>query len=386
MSIVPALPAQGTDWYALGQHYHDAAVARSLPEHAGRRPGPFDPARSVYNLKASNTRRVRAAIAAARAGAGLCRLTFVGDSLTAGAGGGSVRGTSDAVTFLAGELRRAGHVVGELVHSTISGGSLADPRISFESGSYSLPYGTIVQGTPGTVAGTGTVFEIVTTRLSGPFTVSVDGGATTTRTPAGGAQGVQVHTVTGLSNAAHTATVSPTTAAPVYVYAAGFRPVTGIVLENAGISGSRSVDWASTAALSVASSLFDPANVDHDLVVIELGANDRWQDVPTATFQQNLGDLIDRARARDASVAVTFSNEPSDIGSTDTPWPEIGAAVYDAADSRDVPLLDLTDRFGPHAGYNVTDPGRDFTLDSIHLTPTGNAAKARAWLDLLAVV
>jgi len=380
---LPAQPEHGGDWGDLAPYVYAMAVARALPEHAaGPRPGRYDPSTCVYNLRAENTHRARAALASARAGVGLFRATYLGDSLTAGAS--SVRGTSDPTTFLRGELSRAGHVVGELLHSFISGGSTPEPRLSYEAGSFALPWATIPQGTPGTATGTGSVFEIVTSTDSGPFTVAVDGGATTLRTPSGGAAAVQVFTVTGLTQAGHTATVTATTAVGVKVYAAGFRPATGIVLEAAGMSGARTTEWLAAQAFGPRWSLFHAANVDHDLVQIELGVNDRRQFTSVVTFRENLLELVEAAGARGATVALALSNEPADV--LDVPWSEFAAAVYDVADDADVPLLDLTARLGPFATANADGLTRDLLADTVHLTPAGNAAKARGWLDVLAVV
>jgi lysophospholipase L1-like esterase len=304
-----------------------------------------------------------------------------------GGGLANTRGTDDAVSLLRAELARRGYGVGELVHS-YSG--ISDPRISYEDGNGTFPWATIPAAGVGTVTGAGAVFEVAVATISGPFTVSIDGAAATTFTPAGGAAAVQVFTVSGLSAGTHTATMM-STGGSLFPYAAGFRQSAGIVVENAGVSGTTAADWLAAPGWAAAGefgpswSLFHAGNVDHDLVVIELGVNDRWQAATVNTFRTNLAALVDRARGRGATVVLTASNSPGDA-SDGTPWSSYVAAVYDVADAKDLPLLDLTDRWGAFADYNADGTGHDLASDTaVHLTAAGNAAKMRAWLDLLTV-
>ena len=356
----------------------------TVPAYAGTRSAVYDPARSVYNLKASSVRRIRAAAGAARAGVGLARIAFLGDSLTAGLG--STRGVDDPVTMLRLELARQGYPVGELV---VFSSLLDDPRVQYDGGGYHIPYADISAAWPGSVTGTGTVLEIVTNTQSPPFDVSVDGGPATTVTPAGGDQAVQVHTLEGLSAGEHTATITAS-ADWVKVYAAGFRQPSGVVVQNVGISGISSAElfafqgWQGAGGqLSQPWTLFHPGNVAHDLVVLELGVNDQAEGVSVATYRANMQRLVEWARTRGPDVALVASN--AFAGAQSSTWHQYVAALYDVADSHDVPLLDLSDRFGPWDAYNADGATHDLADDGVHLTPAGNAVKARAWLDLIAV-
>lgn len=350
------------------------------PSYVGARPGIFDAERSVYNLKASNTLRLRNALAAARAGTGLCRLTFLGDSLTAGFS--DVRGTDDPVTFVRRELGRRGYKTGELVHSF--NGGLDDPRISYENGEgvYTFPW--IVAATGATISGSGTVLEIASSTATGPVMVSIDGGAAVQIGPGlGGPGGLQMFTIGGLSDGPHTATFTKIPGGDFYIYAAGFRQTTGVVVENAGMSGSKVSDWlAAQDNYGSAYSLFHANNVDHDAVFIELGMNDRWQGVTVDTYRAQLETLVDQARLRGATVILVVSNSPQGEDSVPT-WGQFASAMYDVADSNDLPLIDLTDRWGKFATYNADGLVRDIASDGVHLTAVGNAAKAEAWLDVL---
>lgn len=357
-----------------------ALEPRELPAHAGARPHRFAPDGAIYNLKSANTRRLRAALAAARAGTGLCRLTFVGDSLTAGYQ--ATRGTSDPVTFLRGELTRQGYATGELVVAYTNGAP--DTRFAQSTGSApTFPWGDLVSNATVTVTGTGTVLEVVGSGIGQAWTVSVDGGAPATFTP-NGSSGPQVFTVTGLSNAAHSAVITGTTggANNSYLHAAGFRQASGVVVENAGIVHNTTADWlAGAGAFGPAWSLFHTDYPGHDAVVIELGANNLLIPAGTvASFAADLATLVDQARAQTpanpATVLLTTSNYPS---GHDTDWPPFLSAIYDVADAKDVPLIDFADRLGLFAAHGASQGSGD----GIHLNAAGNAHKARAWWNAL---
>lgn len=362
----------GTSGTATGDALK-AAVAR-VPAHAGTtRAGYYDASRSIYNLKASNTRRLRAALGAARAGTGLARLWFIGDSLTAGTG--STRGTTDAVSLLRQELTRQSYNVGELVSVFTNGvaDSRWSPGPSLTGTSKVFPWGSFT-GTASVVSGTGTVFEVVLSSFSGSITVSIDGGGGQVLTANSSGSRVQLLTLTGLSNAAHTASI--TGSGTPYVHAAGFRQATGVCFANDGTSGSVTGEWITNTTN------FGPLDsYQNDAAFIELGINDWNTAVSISEFSTNLQGIVDTVKATGATVVLVTSNYPS---GGDTTWPAYVSAIYDVADSRDVPLIDFADRLGLYSQYNADGQVYDEASDTLHLTPAGYAHKARAWWNALA--
>lgn len=352
-----------------------------LPAHAGPRDGGYDPVTSVYNLTADAVRRLRGALAAARCGAGLCRLAFCGDSLTQGFT--TVPGTDDPVSQLAAEFARQGYPTGQLVHFW-SNASPPDPRIpgASLSGAYNeFPWPKLAAAADLSFTGTGTVLEIVTWDYVGDFTYAIDGAAAVPVTT-GGSPVARRITVTGLSNAAHTVTLHAGTSG-AWLYSIGFRQATGIAFENAGIAGSSVAAWLDvTNAFGPSASLFQDANVDHDAVVIELGVNELFQATPVDTFRANLGALVDQAADTGADVLLAASNYPVGHGAD---WPGYVSAIYDVADTRGVPLLDFADRFGLSAQYDTGSVAYDEATDGTHMTRVGNAHRARAYAQLLTV-
>lgn len=371
----------GTAGTPTGDALRAGYAAAGFPSHAGTRNGRQDPGRSIYNLKASNTGRLRAALSAARAGTGLCRLGFAGDSLTAGYT--ATRGTTDPVTSLRGELNRQGYTTGELVHTSPS---MTEPRITttgtWAAGTVQFPWiGGTSTGATLALTGTGTVCEIVSAKGSAPFTYSIDGAAAVTVTPSTSPTTILTTTVTGLTSASHTVTITTTNTAGVYLYALGFRSATGVVVDNAGIVGASSPDWlAQPTNYGPAVSTFSSGYPSHDAVFLELGANNLLHAVGTpAGLTSDLGSLITQIRAQSATPATVVLVASNYMQTYDTSQPAWISAVYDAADASDVPLIDFADRLGLYGTYS----GMQGAGDGIHLNPAGYAHKARAWWNAI---
>lgn len=344
------------------------------PAHAGTRTGRFDPATSLYNVKSSNTRRLRAALGAARAGTGLARVLFVGDSLTAGMN--ATRGTNDSVSLLRQEFSRQSYSVGEFVLGY--NGGVAEPRWSPQptqtGASHVFPW-PILTTTASVLSGTGTVLELVYSKFTPAFTYSIDGAGAVTVTPNGAGADVQVTTVTGLSNAAHTASLA-SSGGSAYFYGAGFRQATGVVFQNAGISGSQAGEWITNPTN------FGPLVLPFasDVAFVELGVNDWGAGNTQSNFLGNLTGIVNNLKATGANVILVVSNYPSGGDST---WPPYVSTIYDVADTCDVPLVDFADRLGLYSQYNADTTQYDQASDTLHLTPAGYAHKSRAWLGAL---
>lgn len=403
---IPAIPAQGAPWYSYAQGLDDeirngrlsdaalraAFVSGGLPAHAGSRIGRFDTQLSIYNLKASNVRRARAAMAAARAGTGTCRITLIGDSLTVGYN--NVRGSSDPAAYFKSILAATGLTVSEIVHGYSNGyGTGSEPRFTATGGAWpggvmvTFPWPSFHNAGTFTTTGTGTVLEIITSEASAGFSYTIDGGAPATVTTSG-ASALKVITVTGLSNASHTLVITAAAAGDSYVYAAGFRQATGVIVENAGITSATAGNWIAEpfgagAGFGPAWSLFSTGSPVRDVVIIELGVNEAFTAVPPATYRANLTSLVGQAQAAGADVMLATSNRPATTSVATATYDAILSAAYDVADTKDIPLLDMADRFGLYTQYNADGLGWDQASDTLHLTASGNAHKARGWASLV---
>lgn len=348
-------------------------ITGSAVETRGAR---FDAATSIYNAKGTNTRRLRTAAALARLDQGLFRVGFMGDSVTAGHG--VTRGVHDPVTLLLQRYQRMGYRVGELVHFY---SNRPEPRITytgtwFDQGQ-DVPWKrTNTAGSTFSYTGTGRYIELVASNQSVNFTYSVDGAAAVTVTTTGAAT-YNVLTIDAITDATHTIVVT-TTGTGIF-YAVGMRPATGIVLENAGISGATTSNFL--AAFGGANVMTDATYYDLDAVVVELGANDMYGNVTPAVYKTKLIQILNKITASGATPLIAVTHTPN----ANTGWNPYIMTQYQVADELDVPLLDLSDRMGwlgttdDFEGqlYDVADP------DGLHLTAVGNTVKAQAWLDFI---
>ncbi|SEP27255.1 SGNH/GDSL hydrolase family protein [Trujillonella endophytica] len=348
-----------------------ADAAPVLPQ-----PPQFDSATSVYNLKGANTRRTRAALALARLGAGVARIGFLGDSVTAGTG--TTRGTSDPVTLLRQQFARAKFRTGELVHLY---SAAPEPRVTYAGTwadqSINVPWRRGQAGATLTFSGVGRYLELVVSNESVTgFTTAIDGGAPVSHTTTG-ALTYKTMTLDAGTDGAHTLVLK--LAGNSFVYGVGIRHADGVVVENAGISGAATANFL--ASFGSANVMSAASYFDVDTFLVELGANDMYQAVPVATYKTNLLAIVDKCLASGANVVLVATHTPAG----NSGWPPYLAAQYEIADLRDLPLLDLTDRMG-WLGTAGDFDGTPYDLavpDGKHLTAVGNSVKAMAWLDVL---
>jgi lysophospholipase L1-like esterase len=295
---------------------------------------------------------------------------------------GGVRGVSDPVSFLRQELTRLGFSTGELVQPH---DNPAEPRLNFSPGHW---YGTYsfwpfancsTPGATATLTGIGEVCEVVTAGPSAAFSISIDGGAPYVVPQRADVAGPVVTRVEGLTKGEHTVVVSLVDPGTMYLAAVGFVPSSGVVVQNAGYSGSTTEDWRDEQ-FGRGRILFQSSNVAPDAIVIELGCNDWNAGVDQATFRSRLDSIVARAQGTGATVLLAVSHFSENGAAT---WPPYVKTIYDIADARDLALLDLSDRLGYYHERNANGASYDLSSDSTHLTPAGNAVKAEAWLDLL---
>ncbi|MCW2902897.1 MAG: hypothetical protein JWO67_5162, partial [Streptosporangiaceae bacterium] len=216
----------------------------------------------------------------------------------------------------------------------------------------------------------GTALDVVMFSTSAPLSWSIDSGARTgTITPAGGAI-VQKYTLaTGLANTTHTITLTTTNTAGAYMIAARVYGAAGLEVHNAAAFGA----WASGpngwTATSDPTALVSRVNalltVSPDVVWCALGVNDVLNAVTPSTITAALASIRSTFSASD--FILTAQYQPSGA----TAWATYVAALYDLADTLDVPLLDLYDRSG---GYTTAN-ANGLMGDTIH----PNAAAQRSW-------
>lgn len=354
----------------------DGRFGRSpVPANAGSaRTGVFDRARSLYLPTASVQAKARAALGRAATGS-LVNMCCIGDSKTAGYIAGQINSWPS-------QLRAALAAWGVPSAGTglvpVANSGATDSRWTGTTGTWSDNFFYSTSSTSGasktfTSDVAGTVVDIYYFGTSAAFTYSIDGGAATTVTPAGGGT-VGKTSVTGLANTTHTVTVTASSASAVYLIGICVRQTSGLLIHNFGLVGSMASAWTSTA-FTQPSMIALSNSLAADIVSIEIGSNDAGNSVALSTYVSNLTTAWGLYSGA-ARIAIVQSPR-----GTLTTWPSFASAVYDQAEAAGAPLIDLSDRWGSAANGNALGL---LGSDSLHETAAGHADVARAVRSALA--
>lgn len=343
---------------------------------AGRRPltypanmpatsaGDFDRRLSLYNAKPSQFRRFRAKLGAAKAGTGLCRVSVGGDSIVAGESANPYGANAWPSRMRAAMVAAGTPSAGTGMVLTESGGTVRDSRWTGASGHYggTANKGSLIQMTSGSCTFTsdvaGTVVDVYVSEASGGFTVTVDGGTPAAYTGAGG-NAVALRTITGLANTTHTVVIA-WTSGTVYVAGAAVRQTTGLLVNNFGIGGTTAAHW-------ITAEPYQPANemvtYGADLFILSLMTNDVLQSVSAADYKTAMQTLITQTKAvADVLLVAAVPGNSVNLAAHRT-------ALYELADTNDLPVLDFTDRWGSYGTAN----GFGMMYDSWHPNANGYA-------------
>ena len=235
--------------------------------------------------------------------------------------------------------------------------------------------------TPGryVIADTMTDFTILWYRQTGggSFTWSVDGGSTTTISTAGAA-GIQTSTISGLSSASHSVTLSVTVAGSTGVRFAGFfariTGAGGVIVSRVGQSGSMASDWSSANQTYWAQNM---AALAPDVVVSIWGTNEMNANQAPATHAAALATLIGSARGSLPQVdwvAICASNN-NFTGKTYSMAQYCNAQQDLARTQSAVSSVDLTRIFGSFADSNARS---EMQSNGYHLNAVGGIKAAHA--------
>ena len=346
-----------------------------VPAYAAPRLGTYDVGKCLYNWHPGNTRKWRNALAAARAGTGFARLNCYGDSITQGSGLGNpapihsgswpdrLRTKFDATYGAAGTgviyLTADGDDTRAVFNA--NGGSAWDAYQGFAAygawGAYSPSYTVGAWFEVGPVTCDSFTIHTFGTVGAGPLVVSIDGGATTnypnTRTP----NGPLAIVVPAGALGAHTIKVA--------IGAGGLIIVQGVeaTIGTAGVrvtrwgKSSATADWLVEGQSAVSGDVTDgslPFSFDlfpPNLSIIAFGENEFLTNVPVATYKTNMQTIITKAKNfGDVLLATATPN----VSTTATPsQASYAAALYDLADTNDVALLDLNDRWQTFAASST---------------------------------
>lgn len=347
----------------------------TTPEYTTASAHTWEPTLSLYNGDSEAMRVVRQLIRRGLQGEHV-RMVCAGPSTVAGTGGSQPMVAVSS--FPAQLIDLLGARPGRVMASTY------DNRWEF-SGAISLRPGTHTLGmsSSGSFTATYTSREAATgytlyayRQSATDLTVTVDGGSPQT-IALPGLSGFKALRIDGLDDTAHTITIS----GPDGVFIDSIEADTdGLTIYNAGRPSSSAADWVSGNTSSTWSHVFPTTFASE--------ANNENQPKPDLALVQPLLNGSQPADIRQVVANVQALNIPTVLvtcggvggmtgGST---VPTQIAALYDAADEFDLPLIDLTDTMGWYAPANA----KGLMNDTVH--PNRRGYSVQAWRIYRALV
>ncbi len=356
---------------------------------------------TLYNFSPSKLGRYRAKLAGSCVGLNRVRIAMEGDSLTTGQGAGTgtykeTNAKAGSVTAqLAKLMRKAGLIVSEdsffgdntVLNAGTAGITNYDPRVVFSGTGWtrsnrmlvsqslrSTAVNDAIAFTPAVATSNIIVYAARNTPF-GSYTIS-DGASLISTVNSTGSQAF-IGSAASRSSSTNTWNLAHTVTGDIYIGGVdAWNTDTQMSIYNLGSSGGKSADligtgsaWAPTNAKNV---------LDPDIAIINIGTNDIRTGIAAATFLANLGSNIAAHKAAGRDVILVAPN-PDNAPVNASLVPNINTARYTLADQYDVPLIDLTARYGSYAA------GAALGLydDTVHQTPLGYADQAMALFDVL---
>ena len=351
-----------------------------LPTWAGTaRQHKYDPTNNVYNAKANNLRKVRNALARARAGTGKCRILVLGDSMALTYGTTSIKDKAAFPRAMAANLadmtgvEQAGS---GLTPPVAANGLLNDTWTT--TGTVTIGFNGLT-GTAGLLtmaAGSTTTFfpeqlgdgvEFYYSNLSNNFTYQINGGTAVAVTPNGTSTQAKI-TVSGLGIGRQTLKINST--GTTYITSAQVTStLSGIVVDNIAYGGTNAFgtgtgdSWtAADAATSMWRIREDPitlAGITHDLVLISLQGNDAF----VGTSAANSMTAMQAIRTRRSAGDLVLMQAWEVTGTNAALWDQYYAAKYGLADTLNCAFFDWRDRHGNQAAAQAAGI---LAADNIH--------------------
>ena len=344
----------------------------------------YDATTQVFNYKPSNTARHRAALLAAGTGTGSACEVFIGDSSTDGFNGKAYDRAHSWPSVYATALAASGVATSGTgwVRAADAGG--VGPRWSYGAGwvdvtlfRYSATPGaaaTFASDVPGT-----TVVIRYNAYANASFTVSVDGatsGPGFAQVTVGAATNYQTVLLTDLADATHSVVVTCTGKTLVMLLAgAVYTPGAGLTISNVAQGGAKATgtginswsDFANGGAPGGAWAATGHYLQTPSTVWISLGGNDIFSGVAPATVAAAVRAIA--ARFPDSDVFLVLEYQANEI--TTAAWTAYAAALYQVADTLNVPLFDQWARIGSYASYSAAGYAGDAIA---HLNAAGYTA------------
>lgn len=360
----------------------DATIAGKVDPLAARVPvapsigaRAYDPRYQTYNFKPKHLRKTRALLANAKVGNSMCKITTIGTSIAAGQG--VDRSLYSWPVYLRDLLAGTDYYGGTGQVPPVAGDSTIDPRWSTPGYSPFKINGFWTLFAFGTAAATfnsggkvGNGFDLWYIDGANNFTVAIDGGAAVTVT-ATNTGNVLLYSATGLAATSHSVVITPVVGS-ITIGPAQIGGSTGIVVNNFGIGSAKASDFVcSTSGAGAMNFAYNDAPA---LVTINAMTNEAVNGGTVADFKANMLTVVQRMKAAGADVLL-IGEIPANLADLTA----YRTALYEIADSEDLPVLDMFDRWGSYTEGNTLG----LYSDNYHGSKAGYRDYAQAVADLI---
>lgn len=331
----------------------------------------------AYNLKASNTANLRAALNAVRAGSADTVIALSDDST--GRGRSEANGLDFERNWFNVALRKAqadglfnttwsnlfgtGNItnadnrwnnVGTTTNPAGIGGSLWQIDATGEGMNFA----------PGVNANTFDIWHFDNNSMA--FDANLDGGS---NTRVDGTTGTRAARLTG-TLAEHTVNVAWAASTVRLIGIDAFDSTRKQAKGwNFSVSGGRAVDAITTSQQYASGSLATTLAPNMSAVIIGYSINERQQNNTPADYKTNVQTLIDLFKAGNANIDIILKT-PVPSGSTGLTYAqsEYVTAIYELAATNDCPVIQVYEAMGSYASGNALG----WYVDTLHLSQSGN--------------
>lgn len=226
----------------------------------------------------------------------------------------------------------------------------------------------------------GETIDLIYAENSGAFTYQIDSAAAVTVAAGdGGRQNWKTITVSGLPNTTHTLKITTTSNVPVNLGGAAVRRNVGFIVENAGNGGADTGTWHPSQQWFRNGPTEQFYATQRDAIFIESTlVNDITHGITPATHQANLTDIINQWKTVGDVVVWVPPQSSTDLIPADT-FATYRSAVYAAAKTAGVPILDISTRWGSWSNAN----NLGYMADTAHPTSAGYDDIARCFTAML---
>jgi lysophospholipase L1-like esterase len=319
-----------------------------------------------------------AAYERAVAGVGQAHIVCVGDSLSQGFYTAEPYYLNGWVGRISTELAsRTGATPGTGVLPVYEEFEFVDARTSVTGSWSTFAGGFFTQGRSASASATFVLGPVTCSAFRVTYATESDGGAWTATVDAGtpenytsnGAASIATVDIDAGGVGSHTLTITATNRCYLVAVEAISLPLQGVKVSRIG-RGSQETS-ALIANLDAKSSLSAFRSMSADLVIIEFGLNEANNGTTTATFEANLGALIDEAKAIGASVLVLAAPPPNTSFISEATWNTFRASMQSVATTKSVGFLDMADYWFSYAA------NAPYFFDNVHPNSAGHVDMAR---------